>query len=149
MTGAAGGPSAAGYSGTPLARKLGIREGDTVALVGAPDGWAVPDLPAGVRVRHDLRARADVVVAFLGSEAELRRGADRLVRAVAPDAALWLAWPRKAAGHVSDLTEQSLRDRLLPTGLVDNKVAALDEDWSALRFVWRRERRPSVRQPGR
>lgn len=91
-----------------------------------------------------------MVIAFLRSGAELRRRVPRLVRSVGADSSLWLAWPRKAAGHVSDLTEQSLRDELLPAGLVDVKVAALDEDWSGLCFVWRRELRGAVavRAPG-
>jgi hypothetical protein len=131
----------AGYSGTPMARKLGVKEGHVVSLLGAPDGWSVPDLPPSVEVRRDLRRRPDVVVAFVRSAAELRRGPRRWLRALDPGSALWVAWPRRAGGHTSDVTEQALRDTLLPTGLVDVKVAALDVDWSGLRFVWRRERR--------
>lgn len=134
----------AGYSAAPLARKLGVRDGHAVALVGAPPAWSIPELEPGVRVRRGLRGRADVVIAFVRSRAELEKASARLVGAVPPDGSLWLVWPRKAGGHVSDVTEQSLRDELLPTGLVDTKVAALDDDWSGLRFVWRRERRPSV-----
>lgn len=135
----------AGYSGTPLAKKLGIRPEHVVALVGVPDGWTIPDIQPGANVRTDLRKRADVTIAFIRSRRELEKQRSRLERAVSPDASLWVAWPRKAGGHVSDVTEQSLRDALLPSGLVDTKVAALDEDWSALRFVWRRERRPAAR----
>ena len=138
------GPVPAGYSGTPLVRKLGIRDGHVVALLDRPDGWAIPDLGPEVTTRHDLRARSDVVIAFVRSKGDLERRAGRLVRALHADAALWVVWPRKAGGHVSDVTEQSLRDALLPAGLVDTKVAALDDDWSGLRFVWRRERRPGV-----
>jgi len=132
---------AAGYSGTPLAKKLAIKEGHVLALLGAPDGWAVPDLPDGVEVRADLRRPPDTTVAFVRSQAELARMAPRLVKATGPTAGLWIAWPRKAGGHVSDMTEQSLRDTFLPTGLVDVKVAAIDDDWSGLRFVWRKDRR--------
>ncbi len=135
-----------GYSGTPLARKLGVKAGHVVALVGEPDQWSIPDLEPGVTVRSGLRGTADVIVAFVRSRAELRRRVPRLVEAVGPEGSLWLAWPRKAGGHVSDVTEQSLRDELLPTGLVDTKVAALDDDWSGLRFVWRKELRASVAQ---
>lgn len=134
----------AGYSGTPLAKKLGLKDGHTVVLAGAPEKWAIPELHPGVKIRRDLRGNADVVIAFVRSRSELREKAPRLVRAIAPDASLWLVWPRKAGGHVSDVTEQSLRDELLATGLVDTKVAALDDDWSGLRFVWRRDRRPST-----
>jgi len=132
---------AAGYSGTPLAKKLAIKEDQVVVLLDAPDGWAVPDLPDGVEVRRDLRTPPDTTIAFVRSQAALARVAPRLVRATGPTAGLWIAWPRKAGGHVSDMTEQSLRDTFLPTGLVDVKVAAIDDDWSGLRFVWRKDRR--------
>jgi alkylation response protein AidB-like acyl-CoA dehydrogenase len=137
-----------GYSGTPLAKKLGVKQGHTVALVGAPETWSIPDLDPGVKVRRDLRENPDVVIAFLRSRSELRRRRPHLLEALKAEGSLWLAWPRKAGGHVSDVTEQSLRDELLPTGLVDTKVAALDEDWSGLRFVWRREHRASIAQQG-
>lgn len=136
----------AAYSATPLVKKLGVKEGHTVALVGAPDAWSIAGLDPTVTIRRDLRGRADVVIAFVRTRAELRRRTPRLVEAVGAQGSLWLAWPRKAGGHVSDVTEQSLRDELLPSGLVDTKVAALDDDWSGLRFVWRRELRPSIDQ---
>lgn len=134
----------AGYSGTPLAKKLGVKQGHAVALVGAPETWSIPDLDPGVNVRRDLRGNPDVVIAFVRSRSELHRQRPHLLKALAAAGSLWLVWPRKAGGHVSDVTEQSLRDELLPTGLVDTKVAALDDDWSGLRFVWRREHRGSV-----
>ena len=136
-----------GYSGTPLAKKLGVKAGDVVTLLAAPAGWAIPDLAPGVEVRRDLRKAPDLVLAFMRSRRELHESSARLVAAVAPEGTLWIAWPRKAGGHVSDVTEQSLRDELLPTGLVDVKVAAIDDDWSGLRFVWRTERRPFVASP--
>lgn len=131
----------AGYSGTPLARKLGVREGAVLALVAAPERWTVPGLPQGVTVRSSLRGRFDVAVVFVRSAAELRRRAEPLERATADEASVWIAWPRKAGGHDSDVTENLLRELLLPTGLVDVKVAALDEDWSGLKFVRRKELR--------
>ncbi|MGH9157454.1 MAG: DUF3052 domain-containing protein [Acidimicrobiales bacterium] len=134
----------AGYSGTPLARKLGVKPDHAVALVDAPEGWSIPGLDPGVTVRPDLRGRPDVVIIFVRSQSALAAGARRVVRTLAPDSSLWLVWPRRAGGHVSDVTEQSLRDLLLPTGLVDTKVAALDDDWSGLRFVWRRQHRAGV-----
>lgn len=136
----------AGYSGTPLTRKLGVKDGHVVVLLDAPEGWEIPGVGPAVTVRRDLRSRPDVVIAFVRSRADLGRRASRLPPVLHADASLWVAWPRKAGGHVSDVTEQSLRDELLPTGLVDTKVAALDDDWSGLRFVWRREHRPSVAQ---
>jgi hypothetical protein len=130
----------AGYSGTPLAKKLGIKPGASLALDGAPPGWAVPDLPDGVVPAADGEP-ADVVVAFFREAAELPERLPGLARRIFPAGSLWLAWPRKAGGHVSDITENGLRDHALPLGIVDNKVAALDDDWSGLRVVWRLERR--------
>lgn len=132
---------AAGYSGTPLAKKLVIKPGHVLVLLDAPEGWEVPELPDGVEVRRDLRKAPDTTIAFVRSQAELARRAPQLLKATRPTAAFWIAWPRKAGGHVSDMTEQSLRDTFLPAGLVDVKVAAIDDDWSGLRFVWRKDRR--------
>lgn len=131
----------AGYSGTPPAKKLGIVEGAVLILAGAPDGWTVPGLPAGVTVRPALRGRFDVAVVFVRSAAELRRRAGTLAGATPDEAAVWIAWPRKAGGHASDVTENLLRELILPTGLVDVKVAAIDDDWSGLKFVRRKELR--------
>jgi len=129
----------AGYSGTPLFKKLGIKPGHRIALVDAPDRWAVPDLPEGVEI--GAAEGADVVVAFQRSAAELAAAIEALGKAVYPDGAVWIAWPRRAGGHESDITENGIRDVVLPLGLVDTKVAALDDDWSGLKVVWRRERR--------
>lgn len=116
-----------------------------MALLGAPATWCITGLGPEVTVRRRIGPQPDVVIAFVQSLSELRRRSQGLVKTLGPQASLWLVWPRKAGGHVSDITEQSLRDELLPTGLVDTKVAALDDDWSGLRFVWRRECRPSWR----
>ena len=129
----------AGYSGTPLHKKLGIKPGHRLALVDAPDGWAVPDLPDDVTT--GAPEGADVVLAFHRSAAELAAGIEALGQAIYPDGMVWIAWPRKAGGHESDITENGIRDVVLPLGLVDTKVAALDNDWSGLKVVWRRERR--------
>jgi len=137
-------PRPAGYSGTPLAAKLGVRPASVVALVGAPRGWTVPDLPEGARVRRSLGSGADVVVAFCRRAAELEGIATGVVAVLGPEDAVWVAWPRRAAGHDSDVTDEAVRRALLPTGLVDVKVAALGEDWSGLRFVWRRDRRDAA-----
>jgi hypothetical protein len=127
----------AGYSGTPQVRKLGIKPGMRVAVEKTPDGWALDDPPATV----DASGRAaDVVVWFVRTAAELA-DAEAYGRRIFPDGALWIAWPRRAAGHDSDVTENGIRDAVLPLGLVDVKVAAIDVDWSGLKIVWRKDRR--------
>jgi len=136
----------AGYSSTPLARKLGIKPGHRVALLGAPQGWSIEDLPEGVQPRRRPGGTHDVVLAFFTSRAALERRLPALGAALSADGALWVAWPRKAAGHESDIGENGLRELILPTGLVDVKVAALDEDWSGLKFVWRKELRTRRRE---
>jgi hypothetical protein len=127
-----------------LARKLGIRPDDVVALVGAPTGWSAGELPEGARLRRSLGRSADIVIAFLRREADLDKVLARVVPTLGPTDTLWLAWPRKAAGHVSDLGDNVVRSAALETGLVDIKVAAIGEDWSGLRFVWRKELRDTV-----
>jgi hypothetical protein len=131
-----------------LVRKLGIDAGDAVALLAAPRGWAIDGLPRGVVLRHRARGPLDVIVAFFERRAQLERRLPALSGALRADGSLWLAWPRKAAGHVSDISENGLREIVLPTGLVDTKVAALDEHWSGLKFVWRRELRAERQQLG-
>jgi hypothetical protein len=129
-----------------LARKLGIRPDDVVAVVGAPTGWSAGELPEGARLRRGLRGPADIVIAFLRRPADLEKVLANVVPTLGPTDTLWLAWPRKAAGHTSDLGDNLVRTAALETGLVDIKVAAIGEDWSGLRFVWRKERRDSVRR---
>ena len=134
-------------STTALAKKLGLKAGHRVALVGAPAGWRIPDLPDGTRVRRRTRLGADgadVVVAFFRSLTPLRADLEGLGRAVAPHGSLWVAWPRRAGGHTSDITDDDVRAAALALGLVDVKVAALDGDWSGLKLVWRREVRASL-----
>lgn len=129
-----------------LAAKLGIAPGATVVLLGAPRDWeGRQGLPDGVRVVERVAGRPDVVVCFVRSAAELGRRLPVVLRrfgvADTPSVAVWLAWPRRAAGHTSDLTDNLVRQSVLPSGLVDVKVAALGEDWSGLKFVWRRHLR--------
>jgi hypothetical protein len=131
-------PGSGGYSGTPLAKKLQIRPGAAVALVGAPRGWTVPELPDGVVLRRSLGKGADVVIAFVRRAADLEDVVGAVTAVLGPEDSLWIAWPRRAAGHDSDVTDNLLREVVLPTGLVDVKVAAVSEDWSGLRFVWRK-----------
>jgi hypothetical protein len=128
-------------SATPQLRKLGIVPGARWSVVGADPGWAfelAPDAAAEVAAS----APADVVVAFARTSAELVAQLDAGERRIFPAGALWIAWPRKAAGHVSELGDTLVRETALARNrVVDTKVAALDHDWSALRFVWRVEYR--------
>ncbi len=129
-----------GSSTTPLARKLGVKPGARLALDRAPDGWSVPELPAGVVPTAETEP-ADVVVAFFREPAELPARLPQLAGRIFPAGSLWVAWPRRAGGHESDITENDVRDHALPLGIVDTKVAALDGDWSGLKLMWRRELR--------
>ena len=131
---------AAGYSGTPLPKKLGITEGSTLALVAAPPG-VIDGLPPGVTVRHQARGSADVVVAFFTQRAAFERRIDALAKMIFPSGGLWVAWPKRSSGVATTMDEGAVRAVALPLGLVDNKVCAMDETWSGLRVVWRRERR--------
>jgi hypothetical protein len=130
----------AGYSGTPLPKKLGIREGSTLALLGAPPGL-IDGLPPGVTVKRQARGSADVVVAFFTERREFERRVEALGRMIFPDGGLWVAWPKRASGVETTMGEDVVRQVALPLGLVDNKVCAIDATWSGLRVVWRRERR--------
>ncbi len=129
-----------GYSGTPLPKKLGIVDGTTVALIGAPPG-VVDGLPGGVAVKRQARGKADVVVAFFTERSDFERRIDTLGQMIFPAGGLWVAWPKRASGVVTTMDENVVRAVALPMGLVDNKVCAIDETWSGLRVVWRRERR--------
>jgi hypothetical protein len=133
-------PEAAGYSGTPLAEKLGVAAGTTLALVMAPAGWAI-DLPPDVTVKRRAGGHVDVAVAFFTSAAMLERRLDSLGAMIFPAGGLWIAWPKKTSGVATDLGDNAVRAAALPRGLVDNKVCALDATWSAQRLVWRRENR--------
>lgn len=133
----------AGYSGTPLAQKLGIRPGAVLLLDGAPPGFAVPGLPDGVvlQTRPAADEPFDVAVWFPGDRAAYEARLAELRGAMSQAAGLWLAWPKKAAKIPTDLGEDVVREVALPTGLVDNKVCAIDETYSGLRLVIRRELR--------
>jgi len=135
----------AGYSGTPLPKKLGIKAGHRVAVIGPPYDFeaALGELPDGVMIQDGLAGRTplDVIVAFVTKRADLERQFPSLRRRMAPACGLWIAWPKKASGVATDMTENVVRDVALPTGLVDNKVCAIDETWSGLRLVIRVEHR--------
>jgi len=136
----------AGYSGTPLSRKLGIGEDDEVVVVGAPNGFE-DRLAAAVgdeaEIHTDLADAAlfDVIVAFVAWRAELEAQLDLLRARMAPACGLWIAWPKKASKVATDMSDNVIREIALPTGLVDNKVCAIDQTWSGLRLVIRRELR--------
>jgi hypothetical protein len=123
-------------TGTPQARKLGLKAGMRVALDAPPDGWALADPPGGLLAAGADEA-ADVIVAFFLTSAEIVERLPVLARRVFPAGAVWALWPRRAAGHVSDITDNVVRSSAVELGLVDVKVAAVDEDWSGLRLVWR------------
>jgi hypothetical protein len=132
--------STTGYSGTLLPKKLGIKPGHRLALLGAPDGFEL-ELPDGVSVRRRAGGKADVILSFHVSRTELERRLPALRAMMQPAAGLWIAWPKRASKMETDITEDVLREIALPTGLVDNKVCAVDERWSGLRLVIRREHR--------
>jgi hypothetical protein len=135
------------YSGTPLARKLGIKEGALVALLDAPEAFPalLAPLPAGVELRRQARGPVDVVVLFAASRARLRRRFGAAVAAIAADGGLWVAWPKRAAGVATDLDFGFVQRLGLDAGLVDNKTAAIDATWTSVRFVVRVADRPAWR----
>jgi CheY-like chemotaxis protein len=122
----------AGYSGTPLWKKLGIKPGCTVSLIGAPDAVDLGDLPPGVVVVRRVRGAA-LTLWFVRSRAELEAGVSAMVPR-SEGGGLWIVWPKKASRVVSDLTQQAVRDAGLAAGMVDFKVCSIDETWSGLRF---------------
>ena len=131
-------------STTPLARKLGIVPGSRLRLHHAPANWTISSLPDDVRVLRRASSPCDVVVAFFTNLAQLEREVTALTTSITTKGSLWVAWPRRAGGHTSDVSDNSVRALVLPLGLVDVKVAALDDDWSALKMVWRLEHRRTV-----
>lgn len=132
-------PDPAGYSAKPLIRKLGLKDGQVLKPVNASDGylgWIEP-LPLGAVV--DVAADpADIVHLFVHERAELERGAAPALAAVRPGGMLWVSWPKKSSPLFRDLTEDGLREVLLPTGWVDVKVCAVSADWSGLKFLKRK-----------
>lgn len=140
----------AGYSGTPLAQKLGIKTGHRVALVAAPAGFErlLEGLPDAVSIARQARGTADVILLFSERAAELGKRFSSLAKHLDPAGGLWVVWPKKASGRATDLTEGVVRDIGLSTGLVDNKICAVDEVWSGLRFVVRVADRPARKRSG-
>jgi len=127
-------PSVHGYSGTPLPKKLGVKDGHRVAIVGAPKSFSLDGVPATSRLAGSL----DVIVAFVVKRAELARRLGDFRKHMSPACGLWIAFPKRASGVATDVTEHVVRELALPTGLVDNKVCAIDETWTGLRLVIRK-----------
>ena len=135
--------STPGYSGTPLARKLGIVAGSRVLALHAPDGYAdwLAPLPEGVRFDATVSCAVDVVHVFVDRRAELKVQLDSLRTRIAPAAAVWVSWPKKASKVPTDITEDTIRELALPLGFVDVKVCAVSAVWSGLKLVIRKELR--------
>ncbi len=145
----------AGYSDTPLPRKLGIKEGHLVAFSREPDTFrgALGELPDGVTVRTRIDVprsaqtrRPDVIVAFFTRRVKFERRLAKLIEAVDVDGGLWISWPKRASGLDTDMTEDVVRNVGVARGMVDNKVCAIDETWSGLRLVYRTADRPGLRE---
>jgi hypothetical protein len=132
----------AGYSGTPLAAKLGIREGSRLFLSGAPkDYLRLVALPDGARIVRKIDGQTDVVHVFVTDKARLPLLLRTSLAAIRPDASIWVSWPKQSSRVPTDVTEETIREVALPMGLVDIKVCAVDEVWSGLKLVVRKENR--------
>ena len=129
-----------GDSVRPQAAKLGLKPGQRVHLHNPPAGWELSDPPASL-AGPGPDGHADIILAFFTRAGEIGEQIGDLARRIYPAGALWVAWPRRAGGHRSDITDGVIREYVLPVGLVDVKVAAIDDDWSGLRVVWRAENR--------
>ena len=148
-------PASSGYSGSPLPKKLGIKEGHYVAFVREPDGFrtTLGEVPEDVKITtragvpRNTRSGGtlDVVVAFFKRRSDFETRLPKLMDALDIDGGLWIAWPKRASGVTSDITEDTVREVALPLGMVDNKVCAIDETWSGLRLVYRKQNRDAVR----
>jgi hypothetical protein len=133
----------AGYSGTPLAKKLGIKAGAIVYLSQPPKhyGSLVAPLPDGVRLVERVSGTTHLIHMFVTRRKDLERGLKSTVKAMRPDVAVWVSWPKKSSGVATDITEDTIRAVALPMGLVDIKVCAVDDVWSGLKLMVRKERR--------
>ena len=136
----------AGYSGTPLAQKLGIKPGTNVVVINGPENYRkrLGKLPDGARLSDRVTTESDFVHFFTKRRGELQRQLPRLRAKLSDTGTLWVSWPKKSAGVRTDVTEDMIRDVALPLGLVDTKVCAVDEIWSGLKLMIRRENRRST-----
>jgi hypothetical protein len=132
-----------GYSGTPLAKKLGIKAGSRIRAIGPPASYRtlLAPLPAEVKFVSSTSATTDIVHLFTAKRAELATALPKALKALRPDAVIWVSWPKKAAKVPTDITEDTIRAVALPLGLVDVKVCAVDETWSGLKLVVRKDLR--------
>ena len=135
----------AGYSGTPLVRKLGIRPNEKIIVIDAPKNYAhlLEDLPDGATINNGLTSGAMFVHLFATQRAELHERLTTLRAKIADKGMVWVSWPKKSSGVPTDITEDTIRELALPLGFVDIKVCAVDETWSGLKLVIRRENRKS------
>ena len=136
----------AGYSDKPLIDKLGLKAGQTAYFLHAPDEYmeALGPLPPNVFITKDLNTPVDFIHAFYTERAKLEADVILFRQYLEANGTLWISWPKKVSGVKTDITEQTLRDVLLPVNLVDVKVAAVTDIWSGLKFVWRRSARQSA-----
>ena len=133
----------AGYSGTPLSKKLGIKAGLRLSAPGAPPNYRklLAPLPVGIEFQARVTKTTDVVHLFTASKAELAKNLVAWLKVLGPDAVIWVSWPKKTSKVTTDITEDTIRAVALPMGLVDIKVCAVDETWSGLKLVLRKELR--------
>ena len=137
----------AGYSGTPLPKKLGIKEGSRIALVNAPKDFQseLGELPDGVQSIKRPTKSLDIILLFVLTERALTRDFAKLAGTLVSNGMIWIAWPKKTSGVATDLSEPRVRQIGLDAGLVDVKICAIDDTWSGLKFVYRLKDRPSIK----
>ena len=138
----------AGYSGTPLPKKLGLKDGGTLVLIDAPSGIEneLKPMPAGATLSTKLNNETALVMLFCNDTASLKKSLPTVSKKLAADGSLWISWPKKTSKRFIDLTEDGIRTIVLPTGLVDVKVCAANNDWSGLKLMVRKEKRESWNQ---
>jgi hypothetical protein len=136
----------AGYSSTPLAKKLGIKAGSRIALVNAPRDFdqVLGDLPEEAQIVRRLASALDIILFFVLSERALARDFPKLAKRLLPNGMIWIAWPKKSSGVKTDLSFDNVQRIGLDAGLVDVKICAIDETWSGLKFVYRLKDRAAI-----
>jgi hypothetical protein len=142
-------PGVSGYSGTPLAQKLGIKAGCRLCVQSGPPNYPqlLAPLPGPVHAVMRVSATTDIIHVFATKRTQLARVLKSTLSKMRPDAVLWVSWPKKASGVATDITEDTIRALALPLGLVDVKVCAVDDTWSGLKLVVRRSARASGAKP--
>ncbi len=142
---------ATGYSGTPLPKKIGLKDGGTLVLINAPIGITdeFQPLPIGATISTTLKPNCTLAILFCPTTASLKMHIGATAQKLHADGALWISWPKKTSPLFQDLTEDLIRDVILPMGLVDVKVCAINSDWSGLKLMVRKELRASWSQKGK